>query len=99
MIEPVTQLILLAPFPDSHLIPKGVEKTQICVNVIGPLGSDGYIDGDGNSKAAVALAVSGSTAPPSVLEIDSFQEDGVPTEGGEATPSAYVSACLCLSHE
>ena len=70
----------VAPFPDSQPIPKRIEKHRKCVDINGPLCSNGRIDGSGN-KAAVALAVWGPTAPPSVLERGSFHQDIVPVQG------------------
>ena len=71
---------LVAPFPDSQPIPKGIEKHWKRVDINGPLCSNGRIDGSGN-KAAVALAVWGPTAPPLVLEMGSFHQNIVPVQG------------------
>lgn len=97
----LTLSLSCSPLPRLTSDSRGIEKAQKWVSLVGPLRGDGYVDGDGNNKAAVALAASGLTAHPPSRRLAASAKTGCPwkgrgtccTSGGEET-SAVTEATL-----
>lgn len=78
----LTLSLSCSPLPRLTSDSRGIEKAQKWVGVVGPLRGDGYVDGDGNNKSAVALVVSGPTAHPLSRRLAASAKARCPWRGG-----------------